>query len=184
MQAAYRLVKKHGYSNIGIRDIVREAEVSIGSFYAYYKDKSDIGLEVVRQISEEFFGKLAQDIIRDLPKTEDFETIVYLLLLKMKENIQKNRKLHKEFALLSYTDDNIRKAIQTVEVERTRIEVSKLLKHYGQVLEIDADEAQLIVAHRAMDDIIGHLVFFGSELSEERILKETAKMIARYLTKK
>ena len=64
-EAALRLLAQKEFETITVRDIVREAEVSIGSFYHSYASKLDVFYETF-QIADEYFdtevrGKLTQD---------------------------------------------------------------------------------------------------------------------------
>lgn len=42
LKTALSLMTKYGYSNVTIRDICKEADVAIGTFYIYFKSKGDI----------------------------------------------------------------------------------------------------------------------------------------------
>jgi len=51
---ALNLLMERGYENITIRDIVRAAEVSVGSFYHYYSSKLEVFLETY-SIADDYF---------------------------------------------------------------------------------------------------------------------------------
>lgn len=57
-QVAIKLMEEKGYTNIKIEDICNEAEVSIGSFYNYFKSKNDILIEVFKRIDDYFREEL------------------------------------------------------------------------------------------------------------------------------
>ncbi|AOP34236.1 TetR family transcriptional regulator [Leptospira tipperaryensis] len=184
IEAAYKLVKQRGYSETGIRDIVEVAEVSIGTFYAYYRDKSDIALEIIRKYSEEFYGNLAGDTIDSLKGETDLAIILYEILLRMKKSALKNPKLHRELAVLSLTDEKIAVAVKKIERERIQKEASKLLQHFGGTLELRSEPTSLLIAQRAMDDIVSYMVLHGFDVDPETVLRETALMISSYLLRK
>ena len=48
--AAKKLITENGFENVSIEDIAKEAEVSTGSFYTYFKKKEDI-IEELNQLS-------------------------------------------------------------------------------------------------------------------------------------
>ena len=48
--AAKKLITENGFENVSIEDIAKEAEVSTGSFYNYFKKKEDI-IEELNQLS-------------------------------------------------------------------------------------------------------------------------------------
>ena len=53
-EAALRLLEQKEFETITVRDIVREAEVSIGSFYHSYASKLDVFYETY-QVADEYF---------------------------------------------------------------------------------------------------------------------------------
>ncbi|HBZ02654.1 MAG TPA: TetR/AcrR family transcriptional regulator, partial [Lachnospiraceae bacterium] len=48
--AAIKLMSEKGYHSTSSNEIAKEAEVSIGTFYSYYKDKKDLYKELVADI--------------------------------------------------------------------------------------------------------------------------------------
>ena len=54
--AAKKLITENGFENVSIEDIAKEAEVSTGSFYTYFKKKEDV-IEELNQLS---FYRLAE----------------------------------------------------------------------------------------------------------------------------
>ncbi|TGM16269.1 TetR/AcrR family transcriptional regulator [Leptospira selangorensis] len=181
IEAAYKLVKRNGYDETGIRDIVEEAGVSIGTFYAYYKDKNDIALEVIRKYSEEFYGNLAAETISSLPENADMPRIILEILTRMRKSALKNKKLHKEFAILSLADQTLSIAVKKIERERIGTEVFKLIQYFGKNRKLRSEPASFLIAQRAMDDIVTYMVLQGFDIPDDKILEETAIMIGKYL---
>ena len=56
MVAAKKLITENGFENVSIEEIAKEAEVSTGSFYTYFKKKEDV-IEELNQLS---FYRLAE----------------------------------------------------------------------------------------------------------------------------
>ena len=54
--AAKKMITENGFENVSIEDIAKEAEVSTGSFYTYFKKKEDV-IEELNQLS---FYRLAE----------------------------------------------------------------------------------------------------------------------------
>jgi AcrR family transcriptional regulator len=78
-----KLIEKNGYNNVSIRDIVKEAEVSIGLIYKYFpKGKIDILKQLSYQNIDEVFQINKQHKI-------DFEDFPGY----MKRNNQKNDRI-------------------------------------------------------------------------------------------
>ncbi|AYV54489.1 TetR/AcrR family transcriptional regulator [Leptospira kmetyi] len=182
VQSAYKLVKRNGYSETGIRDIVETAEVSIGTFYSYFRDKNDIALEILRKYSEEFYGNLALETVAAIGKNVGLAEVVYQILNRMLVAAQKNPNLHREWIVLSLTDDKIAKAVKTIEGERIQTEAAGIFNHFAGKIKFRSEPIALTIAQRAMDDIISYMVLQGFDLKNEIVLRETAKMIASYLS--
>ena len=53
---AKKLITENGFENVSIEEIAKEAEVSTGSFYTYFKKKEDV-IEELNQLS---FYRLAE----------------------------------------------------------------------------------------------------------------------------
>ena len=60
--AAKKLITENGFENVSIENIAKEAEVSTGSFYTYFKKKEDV-VEELNQLS--FYHLIAR---RPLPQ--------------------------------------------------------------------------------------------------------------------
>lgn len=182
--SAYKLVKRNGYSKTGIRDIVDAAQVSIGTFYSYFKDKNDIALEILRSYSEEFYGKLASETISSLDKNVDLTEVVYQILSRMLVAAQKNPNLHRELIVLSLTDEKISATIKIIERERIQKEATRLLSYFTGKIQIKTEPVALLIAQRVMDDIVSYIVLQGFDVKNEIVLRESAEMIGSYLLKK
>ena len=59
---ALRLLENCGFETITVRDIVKAAEVSVGTFYHYYSTKLDVFYETY-QIADEYFDQQVRPIL-------------------------------------------------------------------------------------------------------------------------
>ena len=79
LNVASRLFKKHGYAATGIDQIMNEAGLTAGGFYAHFKSKTDL----LEQSIEHSLNNSRQLLIRDtehLTGNEKIKTIKYNLL--------------------------------------------------------------------------------------------------------
>ncbi len=72
MRAAKILISARGFENISIEDIAREAGVSTGSFYTYFKRKED----VVEELNQTDFYRLAE-IVNGMDDKDIMERLRY-----------------------------------------------------------------------------------------------------------
>lgn len=72
IEAAKKLISAKGFDNISIDDIVKEAGVSTGSFYTYFKRKED----VVEELNQTDFYRLAE-IVNEMTDKDIMERICF-----------------------------------------------------------------------------------------------------------
>lgn len=58
--AAARALEEVGYQDTKVADICAYAEVALGTFYVYYKDKNEIAIEVVLEFIEHLYERARQ----------------------------------------------------------------------------------------------------------------------------
>ena len=75
---AIELMEKNGYENIKIEDICKKAKVSVGSFYNYFKSKSDILNEIFKRADNYFESEVIDNLksINSLDKIIEFFTLL------------------------------------------------------------------------------------------------------------
>ncbi|WP_097026385.1 TetR/AcrR family transcriptional regulator [Clostridium peptidivorans] len=76
-QASIELMEKEGYDNIKIEDICKKAEVSIGSFYNYFKSKNDILVEIFKRADDYFKNEVLHNLKCDNSINEIIMFFVY-----------------------------------------------------------------------------------------------------------
>lgn len=72
ISAAKKLITENGFENVSIEDIAKEAEVSTGSFYTYFKKKEDI----IEELNQANFYRLAE-ITNEMTDKEFDERLKY-----------------------------------------------------------------------------------------------------------
>lgn len=127
--AGIKLFSDIGYYNINSKDIAKEAGVAIGSFYAYYKDKKELFIDILNEFKRIKFEAVyycndkSQDIEIDDLSNDKFK----LLMLSIKKfvanliNSSKNypSQFYIEMLHLSYRDPEIKKEYRIYSIEET-----------------------------------------------------------------
>src|SRR5690606_14616906 len=70
--AAARALEESGYQDVKVSDICAYAEVALGTFYVYYRDKNEIAIEIVLEFVEHLYDR-AREVGRG---TGDYEAIL------------------------------------------------------------------------------------------------------------
>lgn len=69
------LFREQGYDNVTVDQIVKRAGVAKGTFYIYYKTKSDIIFSMLRQY-DDYYDKVMETLDPELKTTEKLREIV------------------------------------------------------------------------------------------------------------
>lgn len=109
IESAKKVFNDKGYNNTNIKDITGEAGISTGLFYKYFKDKSDIYIEVAKSIIKkeikivlDFKGSIIEEdskkqVIRSYIENR-LEIITYKSILEEFNILTKENKAIEDFA--------------------------------------------------------------------------------------
>jgi AcrR family transcriptional regulator len=108
------LMENKGYTMVSIRDIAKEADVSIGLIYKYFpRGKFDIIKQISHQnLNEEFMMRQPDKI-----DFEDFPSYMREVVKNMLKLHEKNAKLVKAFTVAALLEDNVLEDIKTIKTE-------------------------------------------------------------------
>lgn len=101
-EAAVKEFAARRYSEASINQIVKEAQISRGSFYQYFNGKEDLYLYVLTEIGKE---KMAIALPRQLPEDADFFS-VYLSMVRDIVAWTRKRPLYTRIGMLMELDDS------------------------------------------------------------------------------
>ena len=181
VEAAYRLFEIHPYDAVTMRMIAREAGVSLGTPYAYFRDKKDIFKAVLVRYGADLNDAVNSQMEHWLNPDTDFEQAVYTLILGLMDLVKSHRNLQKETIKLSLSDDEIRDFFSAGELASAGSLIGRFLEEHGEAQALSDREAAVFLVHKTMDQIVEYLVFFEVDIDEERVLRELARMIAGYV---
>ena len=95
IDAGFELICKYGYYNTNAAKIAKEAGVSTGIVYQYFKDKHDIFIEAIKKYGNNIFFPMLN------VKSEDFEKSNFKTAMrKLIDQYIKNHKVSK----IAYSD--------------------------------------------------------------------------------
>ena len=99
--AAEKLFAQRGFHATGMRQIARNAGVSIGAIYHYFKSKEDILLAIVRREIDHRRGFLESLRKEGLPVPEQIRRIVEMHFARLQESRDRVQLLHREWRALT-----------------------------------------------------------------------------------
>ncbi len=182
IEAAFSLMQKKGYIELGIRDICKSAKISIGTFYAYYHDKNDLALDLISHYGEKIYGNFARKLMMSVQKKMSLEEVIFQAICKLSEIVQKNIMVHREFEILALQNPDFAKIYHTVENKELVKEISTLLDFFQIESPAEDKQAVIFTIHRTVDEMVKYCIFYGFPIDGERIFHQTAKMIADFLS--
>ena len=186
IDAAISLIDEKGFLAIGIRDIVSQANISVGTYYSYFKDKNDIFREVLTIMSSDFFDVFAAEVKKKMVKTKSMEKLVYFMITNLQEKLISNQHLYRELLILTLMDRDFNVIYNNFRFRKVKSLFDVMLNHFkDRIPLIDPDAANvnaaMTVMFKVIEEIAKHIVFNAASVDEERVKREAAAMICRYI---
>lgn len=182
MQAGFRLFEKEGFHATSSKKIAREAGVSVGSFYAYFKDKKHLLLEIIGE-------KLAaiHDLALKLSQSPELHQVaerdlVRLMIFQARDMHIASPEFTREIDILCHTDEDVcRFAVEKDAMfDATLV---KLLESRRECLRVTDLEAAASLVHGSIQFLLHKLQHFPGSIPEERAIEALVDMICTYLFK-
>lgn len=176
-QAAFRLFSKKGIHGTNSKEIAEKAGVSTGSFYAYFKDKKQLLLEIL----EDFLNQIYMIVWKDLGSyspdrltRDDIQSIV--------TNVFKAYDLAPRFLsqthALRYSDPEINRVYER-ERQREVAQILTLITGNHERLHVRDPFAVAIIVHNAVEHVAHTAKFIGPEIEESRLIEAMTDLLYR-----
>lgn len=182
LAAARTLFSRDGYNGTNAKEITAEAGVSVGSFYAYFKDKKELFMELTHgHMKQEILAMMDQ--MQDLPqeKIGKKETIRHMIQL-IADIHNQDPELHREIEAMKYSDPDILAFDEELNDHFNKRFIS-FLEHFEDRLRVTDLEAAAKIISCSVQETIHSVRLFDSPISEKRSIDALADMIHRYLFK-
>lgn len=129
IKSGFELICEKGYYNTNTAEIAKNAGVSTGIVYQYFKDKHDIFIEALKKYADNIFYPMI-----NIPITEFNKTSLKEIFKKMIESFVQNHKLsqsaHEEIMAMAHSDKEVAFYFHKREMEMT-IKIYDLLINNG-----------------------------------------------------
>lgn len=178
IDAAVRLFAEKGYYKTNSKEIAREAGIAIGSFYAYFKDKKALFIEVVKKYLEVTEAGIFEMQGNSIPK--DKKAFISLTLQKIFKAHDFYPEIYSEIIVMSYTDDDIR-ATYEAYCKQVLINIRFWIHALGGETRVKDKEAAGIIILSMLENIIHRTRFLVREIDDSRYVNELTDIIYRYL---
>jgi AcrR family transcriptional regulator len=178
--AGKELFSKKGYYAATSKEIVKQAGVSIGSFYDYFPDKKMLFLEILTDYRDKFLTDIRNMEGVDSPVIDDVPDLISALVAFSFEQHQKAPAFHNEAVLLRYTDPDIGKVFNEWD-ELNRQFIYRLLAAADAFTRIEDAESASHLILRTIEENIHAFYFNHSRIARETLQGELTDLIVRYV---
>lgn len=175
--AALKLMSEKGYFATSSNEIAREAGVSIGTFYSYFKDKKELYAELVDDI---YTAVLTPINLNELPDDLSIEETVQLYVTAVFRGHEYQTAFQREISSLSEQSDEFR-AIEMVHKSNILHVFSKALKAYREELKPQDLETSTYIILTTVEAVIHDTLFHNGGKNKEAVIRELTAMIVNYL---
>lgn len=175
--AALKLMSEKGYFATSSNEIAREAGVSIGTFYSYFKDKKELYAELVDDI---YTAVLTPINLNELPDDLSIEETVQLYVTAVFRGHEYQTAFQREISSLSEQSDEFR-AIEMVHKSNILHVFSEALKAYREELKPQDLETSTYIILTTVEAVIHDTLFHNGDKNKEAVIRELTAMIVNYL---
>ena len=177
--SARTLFSEKGYFSTTTNEIARRAGISIGTLYSYYRDKTDIYEDLVREHYEKSAERTAE---ANFPADLSPRQTIYLMLAAAMQAHLVNTAFQKEMAALSSQSEELR----TIE-QKYRGNISQslamMLAGYRDYYRISDFHTAAMLIQTSLEAVIHETVFYPNDYNKEKVLQELTDMFCAYLLK-
>ena len=117
IDAGFKCICDNGYHNTNTAEIAKEANVSTGIIYQYFKDKHDILIAGLEKYGEDIFFPIIRIEKVDLKK--DFENTMKSMIKEYINNHKISKVAHEEITSMVHSDSDVAEYFYKKELEST-----------------------------------------------------------------
>lgn len=131
LAAAFKTIGEKGYARTDTVDIARAAGISVGTLYAYFRDKREIFLEASAGFHAEVLKRLEANVPKQKAST-DLTSEIRLVLASLMSIGREYRFFQKEFVAQSFSDEEIKRLHHARRMEIVEYLLPRLRKVCGR----------------------------------------------------
>ncbi|WP_407314522.1 TetR/AcrR family transcriptional regulator [Desulfosporosinus sp. SB140] len=180
LEVAFSLFCKKGYYNTTTNEIAKQAEVSIGSLYSYYKDKDTILLEILELYNQQFITIKEEVLAQADIFKEDKKVWFRLLIDSFIKAHEASKELIRELNVLYYVNPQVAAILDKQREESRQATLDYIFLHKEDI-QVEDIEAAATLAFDFATSIVDRVVFGQNNIDKERIIKTGIDAIYKFL---
>ena len=175
--AAIKLMSEKGYHSTSSNEIAKEADVSIGTFYSYFKDKKALYAELVADV----YNMVLEPVdFSTLPENTSIEDTVYMYISFIFKGHEVMTDFQREIASLSEQSDEFREIEMTHKKDITEMFIQMLGEFKDEVKVKDLKTASYIIL-TMVEAVIHDTMFHNKGKNKKAVMQELTALIVNYL---
>ena len=182
LKAAEELFSKRGYYKTNSKQIALRATVAVGSFYAYFRDKKAVLIDLLEYHNKKVFDSL--DLFKDSADLDSGNPRQFFIA--MIENVLQAHEhlpdFHRDNSFSIYSHPEVKKLdnrFKQAAIEKTM----ELFEFFGDRLRISDPEAAAVLLTRVIEDTVHGIKYDKEPIGKDRLVSELADMLCLYLLK-
>lgn len=128
VEAAQNYFCENGYYEASIRKLADAADISIGSFYFYFKDKDELLIEVYQRQADEFLKTIGDSLGRAEQYQDDRKTWFREFTLNLLKTYGNSGKLRSELKALNYENPEIARQRKLIKDQAVALMLESIQK--------------------------------------------------------
>ena len=175
--AAVILMSEKGYHSTSSNEIAKKADVSIGTFYSYFKDKKALYAELV----EDIYNTVLEPVdFSSLPEDMSVEDTVYMYISFIFKGHGIMPEFQREIASLSEQSDEFREIEMAQKKRTTEMFVQMLGNCRDQIKIKDINTASYIIL-TMVEAVVHDTMFHNKGKNIKAVTRELTTLIVNYL---
>ncbi len=179
MKSAFQLFAQKGIHGTNSKEIVKQAGVSIGSFYSYFENKKTLLLEMLEEYLDQVFTSIWG------PMTGvSFESIrleeVRLLIENSFCAYEIAPEFHRQTHALRYSDPDINRIFER-ERNREAAQIQNILKSNLDLENREDLFATAVLMHNLVESAIHTFKFLGPKVEKKDLIQQLSLIIMSYV---
>lgn len=183
IDTAIKLFSKFDYDDIGPAEIAAKSGVSVGTFYSYFKKKSDLLLDIITKTKKQSVDEILKRTEEIAQTSKDPRSVLYFFIQEHFNTPALPPLLRRRTAAMRFTDREV-EAFHAQE-EKITLALTKQLFTilHDEITVKDRDLAAKIVLITLKEFSLSYSIFKRS-IPKEKLVQELTDMILLYLFKK
>lgn len=155
IESGFELICEKGYYNTNTAEIAKNAGVSTGIIYQYFKDKHDIFIEALKKFADNIFYPMLDIPLKNFDK-DNLNNIVRKMIDNFIQNHKLSQSAHEEIMAMAHSDKDVAFYFHKREIEMTE-------KIYDLLVENGFDSKNLMekshIAIGLIDNLCHEIVY-------------------------